>query len=274
LIAEWPFCMLRSLQALAIPMLMASLILIVGISWVFYSDIVQIGAEGASDGLVAFNWSEIPIFFGCAVFAFEGIGLILPIMYAMEQPSQFPVVLRQTIVSYTVLATLFGFGGYVAWGNGTKDIIFASLPPNRTLSFLRLFYCLGIFVGYPLCIFPVFQIFESGIRCLRGVDGVWRRCGFRTCVVVSTGLVGAIIPHFGLFLGLIGSFACSMLAFVFPALFHLKRPEKSANASRWVDVKDVAILLFGIIAGAISFVVTLQSTFAVEPTESAVEPKD
>jgi len=267
LMAELPLCWLRSLQVLALPLLMANLILIFSIFWVFYSDLVHIGVEGVSD-IVAFNWSELPIFFGCAVFAFEGIGMILPIMHAMQQPSRFPVVLRRTIVGFATLATCFGFVGYVAFGHGTRDIIFASLPPSRMLSFLRLFYSLGIFLGYSVMLLPVFQILETGIHCLKDADGVWRRRCFRTGIAISTGLIGAVIPNFGLFLALLGSVACSLLAFVFPALFHLRRPDKSANSSRWVDVKDIAIVLFGIVGGSVSLVVTLQSTFAEEPAES------
>merc|ERR1712061_470775 len=115
-------------------------------------------------------------------------------------------------------------------------------------------------------LFPMYQVTESKFRCLRDSQRCWRRIAFRTILVVLTGVIGMQIPHFGLFLGLIGSVACSLLAFVLPALFHLKRPDKPADSSYWVDVKDIAVVLFGIVAGATSFVVTLHSFFAGEPT--------
>jgi len=59
--------------------------------------------------------------------------------------------------------------------------------------------------------------------------------------VIFTGIIGMQIPHFGLFLGLIGSVACSLLAFVMPALFHLKRPDRSDVLARGASSRSSAL---------------------------------
>eukprot|EP00913_Durusdinium_trenchii_P009412 g8846.t1 len=167
----------------------------------------------------------------------------------MQQPAKFPKILQRAMLILGTLFGSFGMCGYAAYGLETKDMITFNIPQNKITSFLRLFYCLGIFFTYPVMLFPLYQITEAKIRCLRDQRYCWRRIIFRsTCLQ---------IPHFGLFLGIIGSLACSMLAFVLPALLHFRRKDRS-DASRGGDVKDLCIIAFGVIGGLVSFSVTLK----------------
>jgi len=258
-----PFTWLKSLQVLTVPVLMSNVVLVCGISWVYYCDLAQIITNGVAPDIMAFNWGDFPVFFGCAVFSFEGIGLVLPIQYAMQHPSHFPAILRRAMIILAVLLSTFSFLGYTAYGGETRDMITFNIPQNKITSFLRLFYCLGIFFTYPVMLFPCYQVTESKLKCLRNPQQCWRRVAFRSCLVALTGLIGMQIPHFGLFLGLIGSFACSLLAFVLPAFFHLLRPDRAGACLR-EDAKDVALIAFGVIGGSTSFIVTLKSLFTTE----------
>ena len=69
------------------------------------------------------------------------------------------------------------------------------------------------------------------------------------------------IPHFGLFLGLIGSVACPLLAFVLPALFHLQRPDRT-DATSFGDAADIWLIIFGVVGGSVSFAVTFSDLLA------------
>eukprot|EP00927_Polykrikos_kofoidii_P014516 TRINITY_DN16379_c0_g1_i1.p1 TRINITY_DN16379_c0_g1~~TRINITY_DN16379_c0_g1_i1.p1 ORF type:complete len:486 (+),score=78.47 TRINITY_DN16379_c0_g1_i1:234-1691(+) len=257
-----PLTWLRSLAVLTVPVLMSNGVLLLGISWVYYCAFMQMATEGIAPDIVAFNWGEFPVFFGCAVFSFEGIGLVLPIHFAMAKPSDFPMILRRAMILLTVLFTSFGIVCYAAYGGDTRDMITFNIPKSKITSFLRLFYCLGIFCTYPVMLFPLYQIAESKCQCLQDSRRCWRRVGFRTALVVLSGVIGLQIPHFGLFLGLIGSLACSALAFVLPAVFHLKRPDRE-NATRLGDAKDICIVIFGIVGGIIAFAVTLSAFFTL-----------
>jgi len=262
-----PLSWLRSLQVLTVPVLMSNAALLCGISWVYYCSFAQIGASGVGPGLVAFNWEELPVFFGCAVFSFEGIGLVMPIQAAMQHPSHLPRILRQAMLILATLFSSFSIVGYLAYGSETSDMVVFSIPQNKITSFLRLFYCMGVFFTYPVMLFPVYGVTESKLRCLRNAHRPWRRIVFRTVLVVLTGVVGMQIPHFGLFLGLIGSVACSLLAFVLPALFHMKRPDRS-DATTLGDVKDAGLMAFGLIGGGVSFCITLKALMS-SPSEEA-----
>lgn len=46
----------------------------------------------------AFSLSGFPLFFGSAIFSFEGIALILPMQAAMARPQEFPTILKRGII--------------------------------------------------------------------------------------------------------------------------------------------------------------------------------
>eukprot|EP00391_Amoebophrya_sp_Ameob2_P001260 CAMPEP_0179005886 /NCGR_PEP_ID=MMETSP0795-20121207/14220_1 /TAXON_ID=88552 /ORGANISM="Amoebophrya sp., Strain Ameob2" /LENGTH=1297 /DNA_ID=CAMNT_0020700531 /DNA_START=621 /DNA_END=4514 /DNA_ORIENTATION=- len=70
---------------------------------------------------VAFNFAQYPIFFGIAVFAFEGIGLLLPCQRAMQKPARMHAVVTKCMWFLTVLFVSFGLSCYVRWGGKPLD---------------------------------------------------------------------------------------------------------------------------------------------------------
>ena len=72
-------------------------------------------------------------------------------------------------------------------------------------------------------------------------------------LLTATGAM--IVPKFGLFINLIGSFACTALAFILPVQMynktHTEDMSKRRKALHWV------LVVFGCICGAISFVISL-----------------
>jgi proton-coupled amino acid transporter len=143
----------------------------------------------------------------------------------MQDASHFPPLLRKAMMILAALFSSFGLCGYAAYGPEVRDMITFSIPQNKITSFLRLFYCLGIFFTYPVMMFPLFGVTEGKSRWLRDSRHWWRSAVWRSVpmprfstsddgrestqlsLVGLTGIIGMQIPHFGLFLGLIGSVA-------------------------------------------------------------------
>merc|ERR1719424_948900 len=109
-------------------------------------------------------------------------------------------------------------------------------------------------------IFPVFALVEGKYRKLK--KSSIPRGIVRALVIALTGLIGLNVPNFGLFLGLVGSLACSALAFVFPAIFHLKGA-RQGNISFREKLVDYFMIFFGGGAGAFSFILTLKELITV-----------
>jgi proton-coupled amino acid transporter len=210
------------------------------------------------DPAVPFGSSPF-LFFGMAVFAFEGAGISLPMQQAMREPSEFKPILRNGMLVITSLYLVFPLITYVAWGSAIQDMVTANLPQRAPIVItVELLYCAGLFLTFPIMMWPAVQILE-GSRLFRaleccggGGNPLMQSIVFRTLLVAVVSIAAIFIPKFGLFVGLIGCLSCSMLAFILPAMFSLKLDHSERSRPlRWFMVG------FGVIGGGISFVVTM-----------------
>lgn len=65
---------------------------------------------------------------GMAVFCFGGFGVTLALESSMKDKLTFPTLLAKTFTGITLVYALFGFSGYMAYGDQTKDIVILNLP--------------------------------------------------------------------------------------------------------------------------------------------------
>ena len=84
--------------------------------------------------MVTASIHELPLFFGTAIYLFEGIGLVLPLRNSMKNPKNFSRsfgVLNVGMVFLTALFTLFGFIGYWKYGDDVKSSLTLNLPSDK-----------------------------------------------------------------------------------------------------------------------------------------------
>lgn len=77
---------------------------------------------------------NLPLFFGTAIYLFEGIGLVLPLKNAMRKPSDFSRPLGVLNVGMIVLTTMFvsfGFVGYWKYGEDVASSLTLNLPADE-----------------------------------------------------------------------------------------------------------------------------------------------
>lgn len=78
--------------------------------------------------------AELPLFFGIAIYAFEGIAVVLPIENRMRNKHDFrglTGVLNTGMVFVTVLYATIGFYGYLCYGSAILGSITLNLPTDQ-----------------------------------------------------------------------------------------------------------------------------------------------
>ena len=85
--------------------------------------------------------------------------------------------------------------------------------------------------------------------------------------VIGTALVAMSVPKFGLFINLVGSVACTALAFIVPILIYNRAFALEISRRRiWAHR---ALMLIGSVCGAMSFYVSVRNiVIAVQETDS------
>ncbi|XP_014680517.1 PREDICTED: proton-coupled amino acid transporter 2-like [Priapulus caudatus] len=73
----------------------------------------------------------MPLFFGSAIYAFEGIGVVLPLENKMKSPEDFAGLTGVLNTSMTLVAAMYimvGFYGYLKYGDDVLGSITLNLP--------------------------------------------------------------------------------------------------------------------------------------------------
>ncbi|KAF9603683.1 hypothetical protein IFM89_037446 [Coptis chinensis] len=217
-----------------------------------FADVVDIGAMGVvmvedvmiflkqKPVLEAFGGLSVVFYgLGVAVYAFEGIGMVLPLESETKNKEKFGKTLGWSMCFISLMYAGFGALGYFAFGDETQDIITTNLGKGLLSNLVQLCLCINLFFTFPLMMNPVYEVFER--RFWGGRYCFW----LRWLVVLGVSIVALMVPNFADFLSLVGSSVCCILGFVLPALFHLLvfKEEMKWN----IMVLDVAIVILGMV---------------------------
>jgi solute carrier family 36 (proton-coupled amino acid transporter) len=77
---------------------------------------------------------QLPLFFGTAMFAYEGIGVVLPLQNSIKVPRNFHRkigVLNVGMTAVTLIYTMFGFIGYLKYGEDVQGSLTLNLPKDE-----------------------------------------------------------------------------------------------------------------------------------------------
>ena len=93
-----------------------------------------------------------------------------------------------------------------------------NLDPSKspwTTTAVKTGLSIGLLLTYPMMMMPVYHTIETQ------KTSTWYRITVRSLLVILTAIVGISVPGFSEFISLIGSIACSVLAFVIPVVLHI-----------------------------------------------------
>ncbi|XP_005897382.1 proton-coupled amino acid transporter 3 [Bos indicus] len=193
------------------------------------------------------SWKTFLLFFGTAIFTFEGVGMVLPLKNQMKHPQQFSFVLYWGMSLVIVLYICLGTLGYMKFGSNTQASITLNLPNCWLYQSVKLMYSIGIFFTYALqfhvpaeIIIPVIisQVSESW--------ALFADLSVRTALVCLTCVSAILIPRLDLVISLVGSVSSSALALIIPPFLELITfyPE---DMNCITIVKDIMISILGLL---------------------------
>jgi proton-coupled amino acid transporter len=180
------------------------------------------------------KWSGLLHIIAITIYSLEGVGLVLSLESSCKHQNRFPMLLQLVIAGISVFSSLFGCAGYFAFGDATEAPVTLNLAGSWAARFVKLALCLGLYLTFPVMMFPVWSISETIYPVLK--EDSKMRIMFRCCAVLGSVLVGYSVPNFGKFMSLVGSSICTILGFILPCYFALttlemKRHERCLNAA-------------------------------------------
>lgn len=199
---------------------------------------------GAAVGIIVVSYSSQPY-----MPAIEG---------SMKKPQKFNNVMSITYIAVTFVKVAFGVIGYLTFTINTDQVITNNLPDGGLHVCINLLVLLLAATSYTIPVYTVFDILENMDFPFCKIDNPTdaedkisyaQALAARLCIVSLTLFIGVLVPHFGLYMALVGSFTGMCLAFIFPAIFHMKI---CYERLQWYDfVIDISVALFGIVGAII-----------------------
>ncbi|XP_077389171.1 proton-coupled amino acid transporter 1 isoform X2 [Festucalex cinctus] len=234
-----------NLKYLAPLSLIANLVMAASLVLIYFYSITHI--KYPIDLPVVGRAKDYPLFFGTAIFAFEGIGVVLPLENKMHRPQSFPLVLYLGMGIVTFLYISLGTIGYMCFGSDIGGSITLNLPNCWTYQAVKLLYCFGIFITFALQFYVPAEILIPSV--VARVSEHWEvavNLLLRTVLVIFTCALAILIPELDLVISLVGSVSSSFLALIFPPIlqvltFHAEGLSPAALA------KNLAISLVGLV---------------------------
>jgi len=168
---------------------------------------------------------HFPLFFGTAIYAFEGIGVILPLENKMRRPSVmrgWNGVLNTGMCIITCLYVITGVCGYLKYGEKVQGAITMNLPLDEPVAQIAIIMMsVAILFSFALQLYVPVQLILPEIK-----SRVLERWRLLTEYALIYGLVlvafafAALIPKLDLFISLVGAVSSSTLALIAPPILH------------------------------------------------------
>lgn len=207
----------------------------------------ELKSFGAAVGIVVVSYSSQPY-----MPAIEG---------SMKTPKNFGTVMSVTYIAVTFVKVGFGFIGYLTFTENTDQVITNNLPESGLHMSVNILVLFLAITSYTIPVYTVFDILENiDFPCCRIENpgfaketkdkmAYYQALAVRLCIISFTLFVAVIVPHFGLYMALVGSFTGMCLAFIFPAIFHMKI---CYERLKWYNfVADFLTVVFGIVGAII-----------------------
>jgi len=218
--------------------------------------------------------SEWPRGFATAVFAFEGICLVLPLRNKMRNRDEYMGcngVLMTSMYLVLLLYECLGFYGFIRFGTSVQATISLNLPHEPLYITLKILFPLVIFCSYAVQFFVIVEIVFS--NTLNGLVLKVEKAGrsprlweyvFRLAVAFFTIVFALVVPMLGSLIELVGALLGITLSITLPhAIVLLVRySDDRLGYLNWRIVYHFLFIFFGLFMSGIGTFTTVQDIVA------------
>jgi len=228
----------------------------------------ELGADEGGSELVLVDWSGFGWYFGISMFAFEGIGTVLPIVEEMRtfaRPERFRRVVDVTYVVAFFLYSAVGFLGYVCYREETESLILFNFPPGTLTDVTRWSMAAMFLFTFTVQIYPIHHMFDEFYaeytdRDAEAYSFLEKLCLRGGLVLVPCG-IAVLVEDVGPIIDLVGSLSFSFLGIIAPAVMYHRI--HAAELSRAGAASLSGLVFVGVAGGLIGAV----SPFVFPETE-------
>ncbi|XP_072399590.1 proton-coupled amino acid transporter-like protein pathetic isoform X1 [Diabrotica undecimpunctata] len=253
--------LIRNLKYLAPLSMLANVLVAVGLGITFYY--IFNGLPPLSSRPHFASVSTLPAFFGTAIFALEGIGVVMPLENNMKTPGHFigcPGVLNIGMFFVVILYASVGFFGYLRYGDDVKvGSISLNLPDEPLAQSVKVMIAVAIFCTYALQFYVPMEIIWKAVK-----NNFNRKTlaeySIRASLVIVTVVMAILIPNLGAFISLVGAVCLSMLGLIFPSIIELVTFYEDPGLGRfnWRLWKNMFLIMFGLLGFVTGTYVSIQ----------------
>ena len=254
-----PLVLVRQMKNFANIALVGNVAIFCSIIYVLWNDIKRASTDTIEPKMFS-GISSVVMFYGIAISAFEGIGLVVPVRQAMAHPERFSWCLKTCIISLTVIYLIVGGFSAAIFGKHTETIILLNMPSGMVLQILQIAYMFAILVSVPLQLFPAYEIMEEplfpdphlGKKSSKSAE--LQRSLFRIAIVVIVCLAAYMFSNIlDLFVSLVGVFICIPISFVYPPMLYLR----ACASTKRQKYSSIFLIFFAIISMIVCTFITV-----------------
>ena len=264
-----PINWVRKISTFANFHIFADITIAIGLSVIVFFAFTWVHQEhGFSPKTEVINTSTFVAFFGTAVYSFEGIGIIIPIMDSSKYPQKYSKIVMIMLIGLTSLYIVFAMICYFSFGDKLLNsaplitkLIELKFGENYIVEATMFLWILNLIITYPLCLYPAHQIIESYLYgdMPRTRKRYWmENCSRTVLVAMTVGLGLGLRGTLDRLMSIIGSMCCAPIAFIFPAGFHLALVAKT-RAEKVIDVIIICIGAVLMVFGTVFTIATWNS---------------
>ena len=212
----------------------------------------------------SFDPQTFPIGFGIILFSYCAHTAFPSIEGSMKKPQSFNSMLNYSFLLAAIIKGSLGTFMVLTFGDSTAEVatvnlvqhpIFSKILTGLVISNVLLAIPLGMFV-VSLTFDEAFLKYFPHLNRDSKYHWVWMLIS-RPLLLTFALLLALIVPHFGLLMGVIGSFTGTCLCFVFPCYFHMKL--RWSTLKKWEIVLEISIMIFGVIAGGLGLTFSMKA---------------